>query len=617
MEGVMGENYQEKFQDYLERERHLGVIVLDRTKEFGSAVAMKHRPNEEWKEVTWDLFGEQIYATAGGLIKLGVGEEDMVGIFSENRAEWHVADVGSFAVRAIDVPIYPTNTAKEARYIINDAGIRVIFVGRQEQYDRVMEIFDDCKSLEYVIAFDKNVKVDTDRDEAMSFNDFLELGKGAGKREELEARLSKAHYDDIATIIYTSGTTGEPKGAVLTHKNLMHQHWVVGNYVLKNPGHGDIALSFLPLSHVFERSFCYGVFAYGAALAYCDDHTNILEYLADIRPTHMNSAPRLYEKVYSTIYGKLETAPVLKQKLFHWAVKTGKNYGSRKIADEAIPILVKIKYSIADRLIFSKIREAFGGRAFVFTSGGAAISAEILEFFYNAGMFILSGYGLTETAPVVACNRLDNFKFGTNGPVIPLVEGRVDSETGELQFRGPNVMKEYYNKPETTKAVFTEDGWFKTGDIGHFDGDGYLYITDRIKDLIITAGGKNIAPQMIETLMAEDYYIEYIAVVGEGRKYIAALIVPCFEVLEEYAASNNISFTSREDLVNKPEILKFYRGVIDERQKDLGRVEQIKKFTLLTNEFSQETGEITPTMKIKRRFVTEKYSEEIYRMYEE
>lgn len=483
-------DYEKFFQEHLELERHLARIVLSRVDKYDTKIALKHRCYGAWEEISWRQFGEDIRNAAMGLLSLGIGEKDRVAIYSENRPEWHVADLATMALRGIDVPVYPTNTAKETLYLLNDAGCRVVFAGKQEQYDRVMEVFDDARTLHHVIIMDRRVNYDKNNPAVISMEDFLKKGSDSGLEVELDKSLEAGHYDDVATIIYTSGTTGEPKGAVITHKNLMHQHWAVGNYVLYDSGEGDWGLSFLPLSHVFERSWCYGLFAFGGGIAYCDDHTKILEYLEEAKPTHMNSAPRLYEKMYSTIYGRLESVSAAKQKLFHWAVQVGKEHGSRLHRGEKSPLGTRIKYAAADRLIFSRIRGIFGGNARVFTSGGAALSGEIQEFFYNAGITVLSGYGLTETSPVLVCNKPDLIRFGTNGPMLPLVEGRVDEVTGELQFRGPNIMSEYYNKPEATATSFTEDGWFQTGDIGHFDEDGFLYITDRIKDLIITAGGR-------------------------------------------------------------------------------------------------------------------------------
>lgn len=355
----------------------------------------------------------------------------------------------------------------------------------------------------------------------------------------------------------------------------------------------------------------------GAQMCYCPDPGKIMEYLAVVKPTMMNSVPRLYEKVYSTLYARLETVSVLKQNIFHWAVRVGKEVSPFRQAGEKIPFMMNIRYFFARKLILDKIRNAFSHRLMSFTAGGAAISREIAEFFYNAGVPLYTGYGLTETAPVVTANRPSFFKFGTNGPVIPLIEARIDAESGEIQTRGPNLFKEYYKDPESTAAAFTPDGWFKTGDVGYFDEDGCLYITDRIKDLIITSGGKNIAPQQIEISMAEEYYIEYAVIIGEGRKYISALIVPSFDALKEFASSRNISYNDLSDLVKNPRIIELYQSIVDERCRDMGQVEKIKKFKLLSDLFSQDTGEITPTMKLKRKYINEKYKNIIEEMYKE
>jgi len=617
----MGENYQKLFEEYIEREKHLGLMVMERVKKYGSRPGFHHKSYGEWEAYTWESFGEQATAVAKGLLKLGIKQKETTGIFSLNRPEWHIADIGSLLIGAIDVPVYATDSADEAEYIVNDAEIKIMFVGAQDQYDRIMKILDASKYLEYVIVFDRTVKIDNSRKNVMLFDDFLELGRNADTETELEARKGHLHYDDVATIIYTSGTTGEPKGVVLTHKNLLHEQWAVRYYVVPEAGEHDNSLCFLPLSHVFERSYCYGVFAIGATMYYCYDPAQIVDFMVEARPTFMNSVPRLYEKVYSTVYGKIDTVSGLKQKLFHWAVAVGKEtFPYRQNIRElgkGMPLGLRFRYFLAKALILNKIRNAFSEKPYAFTAGGAALNSQIAEFFYNAGVPVFTGYGLTETAPVVTANRLDKFDFTSAGSPIPLVDVRIDSETGEIQVKGPNVFTTYHKKPAATKEAFTEDGWFKTGDIGYFDEEGYIHITDRIKDLIITSGGKNIAPQKLETMLAEEYLIEFVVAIGEGRKFISALIVPSFEALEEYASSKKISFSSREDLIYKPEIIKVYQDIIDNRCMDLGQVEKIKKFTLLSNEFSTDTGEITPTMKIKRKNIDRLYQKEINDMYQE
>ncbi len=609
------DQYLLEFQEYVKTEKSMAWMTQRRIKKFGGKALLNDDSYGEWKTISYDEFGELVKIAGKAFIELGFEELEKIGIFSMNRSEWHISDMGALTARLVDVSIYGTDSAKEAEYIINDAELKLVFAGNQEQYDKIMEVIDDSQYLKYVVVFDKNAEIDTNDKRVMSWDDFLEIGRKSKADGILEERLSKTNCDDVATMIYTSGTTGDPKGAVITHLNLLHEQWSVGNYVLPDANEKDVSLCFLPLSHIYERSYCYGIIMKGAQIYYCSDPSMIVEYLADVRPTIMNSVPRLYEKIYSTVYAKLETVPKFKQNLFHWAVAVGKEASPFRQKGEKLPVGISVRYFLAKKLVLDKVRGAFSDKSPVLSAGGAALSAEIAEFFYNAGISLYTGYGLTETAPVVTANTPARLKFGTNGPVIPLVEVRIDEETGEIQTRGPNVFKEYYKKPEATKAAFTDDGWFKTGDIGYFDDEGFLYITDRIKDLIITSGGKNIAPQKIETSMAEEYYIEYAVVIGEGRKYISALIVPSFEALEEFAKKNKIEYSGRKELVEDSRVLSLYQDIIDRRCSDYGQVEKIKKFRILMDEFSQETGEITPTMKLKRKVISEKYRSIIEEMY--
>jgi len=602
------------FQNYLDEWKQTAVMIVNLAKKYGDRAQLHHKPYGAWETFSWNQVSETMFAVAGSLLEMGFKEGEKTGIFSPNRAEWHFSDLGTQLVRGASVPIYATNTEKEAEYIINDAEIKVLFVGRQIHYDRSYELLEKCPTLKKIVVFHRGTKIHDDKRVVM-WDDFLDAGRKAGKREKIEEIMGRAHYDDMCTIIYTSGTTGEPKGAVHSHKTLMHNSWGVGRYSQGGFTDKDSTLSMLPLSHVLERSWEYGIFSMGMQIWYCEDHNQILEYMQEANTSIMNSAPRLFEKIYSTVYTKLKDAPPAKQKLFHWAVSVGKAHGDMVLAGKQPGLGLYIKRKVADKLVLHKIRGLFGKNMHHVNYGGAPLNAEIEKFFFYCGMLVTSGYGLTETSPVLAMNGPVAFKFGTVGPLSPLVEVRIDKDSGEIQAKGPNVFKEYYKKPEKTKEAFTADGWFRTGDIGRFDEDGYLLITDRLKDLIITSGGKNIAPQMIELIMAEDLFIEYIAVVGDARQYITALVVPSFENLEDWAKKNEIAFASREDLIKNPKVLEFYKKIIDDRQKDLGQVEHIKKFTLLAKEFSQETGEITPTMKVKRKVVQEKYKAEIDAMY--
>ncbi len=609
------DSLEKEFQAFLERNRHFGLMVHDRAKRYGPRPQLHHKTYGIWESISWKQMSDTMNEVSAALIELGVNEEDRVGIFSANRPEWHLADLGALCVRAIVVPIYATNSTKEAEYLVNDAGIRVLFVGRQEQYNRARPLLDSCAALEYIVVFHRGTNIDTADRRVIMWDDFLALGRNAGHAEEIARRHARCHYTDKCTLIYTSGTTGEPKGAIHTHKSLMHNSWAVGYFPQAGHGPGDSTLCMLPLSHVLERSWDYGIMQMGAAIWYCEDHTQILDIMKEADYTVMNSAPRLFEKIYSTIQAGVSQASPAKQKLFRWAVRTGEEAGERRMRGQRLTPWLWLRYRLAYRLALHKVRDLFGKTMHHLNAGGAPLSPEISRFFYSCGVLITPGYGLTETAPVIAINGPSCFKFGSVGPLVPLVDVRIDPETGEIQAKGPNIVEGYFNKPKQTAEAFTEDGWFRTGDVGRFDEDGYLYITDRIKDLIITSGGKNIAPQMIESLMTEDFFIEYIAIIGDRRNYITALVVPSFSSLEDWAKKKGLSWSSREELVAKPEVVDLYRKIIDERQKDLGRVEQIKKFTLLAREFSQEAGEITPTMKVKRKVVEKKFEDVIESMY--
>ncbi len=602
------------FQKHLDEWQQTAVMVVNLAKKYGDREQLHHKVYGTWETYTWNQVSEAMYAVAGALLAGGFKEEEKTGIFSPNRAEWHLSDLGTQLIRGITVPIYATNTEKEAQYIIDDAEIRVLFVGRQVHYDKTYALLDKCPSLEKIVVFHRGTKIHDDKRVVM-WDDFLDEGRKAGKKDAIEEIMKRAHYEDICTIIYTSGTTGDPKGAVHPHRSLMQNSWGVGRYSQVGFDDTGSTLSMLPLTHVLERSWEYGIFSMGMQIWYCEDHNEILEYMLEANTAVMNSAPRLFEKIYSTVYTKLKDAPKAKQNLFHWAVSVGKAHGDMVLAGKQPGLGLRLKRKLAGKLVLDKIKGLFGKNMHHVNYGGAALNPEIEKFFFYCGMLVLGGYGLTETSPVISINGPGGFKFGTIGPLSPLIEVRIDKDSGEIQSKGPNLFKEYYKKPEQTKEAFTSDGWFKTGDVGKFDDDGYLIITDRLKDLIITSGGKNIAPQMIELIMGESLFIEYIAVVGDAKPYISALVVPSFENLEDWANKNKVSFSSRADLISKPEVIEFYKNIIEERQKDMGQVEKIKKFTLLEKEFSQETGEITPTMKVKRKVVQEKYKEQIDLMY--
>jgi long-chain acyl-CoA synthetase len=595
--------------------RHYSQVFWQQVEKYGDRVALRYKPEREWSETSWRSFGEQVRAVGKALIEAGIGEQKTAGIFSQNMPEWSIADIGALCVRAIPVPIYPTNTAKQAEYIINDAEIAVLFVGDREQYDKAMQLFGKNGFLKKIVVFNEKLPIAKSAD-VMYFSDFLAIGRKSVRDAEFDERMSRGTPEDLLTIIYTSGTTGEPKGVMLAHSNAIFQKERHDRRLI-DPNDNDISLCFLPLSHVFERIWTYYALAVGMTNNYLDDTKKIVEFIQEVKPTIMCAVPRFYEKIYATVFNRLESAPPAKKKLFKWAIRTGAARNVRKRDRKFVGPWLALKYGLADRLVLSKLRDVVGGRIKFFPCAGAPLSQEIEEFFYATGVFICYGYGLTETTATVTCHEPHNFKFGAVGKPLDDVEVKIDGANGEILIRGGNVMKGYYRKPEATAEVFTADGFFRTGDAGFFEENGELRITERIKDLMKTSGGKYIAPQLIESTVGADHFIEQIAVIGDQRKYVSALIVPSFEALGEYAKEHDITYSSREDLIARKDILEFYRKRIDECSKEFAEFEKIKRFTLLAKEFTVEDGEITPTMKIKRKSVAEIYKPLIDRMYAE
>ena len=588
---------------------HLAAMIRESGAKNSSQIALRIKESGEWKETTYKEMVEIIDALSLALIDMGVKEGQTVGIFSQNKPQWSIADFAILSIGAVSVPIYATNTSKQAEYIVDDAEIKVLFADSTEQYTKVQAFQKSSKKLKKIIVIDRSIKLEGE--ESIYFDDAVALGKKSKSQSELTKRLEKGKPSDLATLIYTSGTTGDPKGVMLTHSNFYHQIKGIAEHF--NITKADKSLCFLPLSHAYERAWCYIVFNFGAQVNYLADPKTIVDVMPDVKPTAMVSVPRLYEKIYSTVFERLEKGSPVKKKLFMWALAKGKKYQYSKKDKKFIGPWLGFTHALANKLVLSKIRGIVGGPKNFFSAGGAALSKEIEEFFFAAGLLVCQGYGLSETSPVITCNRPAEFKFGTVGKVIADTEIKI-SEHGEILTRGGNLMKGYYNKPdETAKAIV--DGWFHTGDVGEIDSEGYLRITDRIKDIMITAQGKNLSPQRIESIVGMDHYIEQVMAVGEKRPYVTGLIVPNFAALEEYAADKGISWTSREDLVARPEIISFYKARIEAASVELAGYEQIKRFKIMPDEFSQEGGELTPTLKMKRRLVSDKYKAIIEELY--
>jgi long-chain acyl-CoA synthetase len=575
----------------------------------GPALRYRNRENEQWEHHTWPELGVLIDKTSNALLESGTGEQENIGIYAQNMPEWTIADLAIMGINAVTIPIYATNTAAQARYIIDEAKIRTLFVGDEEQYMKALEIYSNPSStLEKIILF--NDRVDISASVAVHFTDFINIqSEFDGKK--IEERRDQVKEDDLATIIYTSGTTGEPKGVMLTHGNF-NQAFRIHDMRL-HIDQRDHSLCFLPLSHVFERAWSLYALNNGVTVSYLEDPKRIIETLSEVRPTTLCSVPRLYQKAYHTIKAQVNKSSVIKKALFNWALNTGHAYAEKQRLENKIPLMLKVKHAVANRLVHRKIRNIFGGRLRLLPCAGAPLSGEITSFFHALGMPILIGYGLTETCATVSVFPDKHYKFGTVGPVMPEVEVKLGPDN-EIWVKGKTVMKGYYLKPEETEKVFA-GGWFRTGDVGELDDDGHITITDRIKDLMKTSGGKYVAPQPIESLLTNDNLIEQAILIGDDKPYVTALLVPNFEILKEHARSLNINYHTIEELIEKSHIRELYEEKLEQLQKSLANFERIKKFRLLPEDFSMQLGELTPTLKIRRQIIIQHFSGMIDEMY--
>lgn len=560
-----------------------------------------------WKELSWKKFSEIIYKTANALKGAGVQESDKVAIYSDNSSEWMIFDLAAMSIGAITVPIYSTNNAEQAEYIIKDSDSKIILVGDQAQYDACLELLHkEDNELKTIIVSKKAVWI---KKEFSSF--YLEdfIAKSSSKLE-----ICKKENEDVATLIYTSGTTGTPKGVMLTHGNFIKAFDAHFEFFKFKNFEEELSLAFLPLSHVFERSWSLLCLYGGARVYFLEDPKNIAKALEEVKPTMMCAVPRFFQKIYAGVLEKAEEGSSLKKKIFNWAREIGWQTAELKRNEKEIPFGLKIKETFAEMLVFSKIKERMGGRLWFLPCGGASLSPEVTKFFESVGIHVTVGYGLTETTATLTLFPLTHFEHGTSGKALPGVEIRIGQDD-EIQARGNGIMKGYYNKPEETQKVFTEDGWFKTGDAGKIDDKGNLTITDRLKDLMKTSNGKYIAPQQIENLLTNNNFIQQIVLIAEARQFVSALIVPNFEFLQDFIKKNNIPFTNWTEMVKNEKVIHFYKEKIQELQYHLSDFEKVKKFTLMPAEFEINSGEITPTLKIKRNVVLKKYADVIEKMY--
>lgn len=587
-------------------------LTEEYSKETNSYI-LKHKVDGKFIGISYDQMREETELFAFGLTFLGIKKDDKVAIISENRPEWVYSDFAILGLGGIDVPLYPSLTADSVEFILNNSESKGIILSNKFQLNKLLKVRDKCRSLKFIIIlnakdFDPSVK------NLYTFADVQELGRKYKKENEnlFKESLDLAKPGDTCTIIYTSGTTGEPKGVVLTHDNILSN--VRSALEIFPIDENDVFLSFLPLCHIFERmAGYYTAFSSGGTICYAESIETVAQNLLEVKPTIVTTVPRLFERIYSKIIKNVESQPEKKQKIFYWAIEIGREYAKAKKANQ-IPIGLSIKHKLADKLVFKKLRERTGGNLRFFISGGAALPRELGEFFEAVGLLIIEGYGLTESSPVIAANRLDAYKFGTVGKPMPGVQVKIAPD-GEILAKGPNIMQEYYKNKKETEATI-KDGWLYTGDIGVFDQDGFLMITDRKKHLFKTSAGKYIAPTPIENIFLASKYIDQFVLIGDRRMFLTALIVPDYEALKEYADSNNIKYSNIEDLTKDEEIYKLLEKDMEQFQRKLANFERVRKFVMLDRPFSIESGEITPSMKVKRKFIEERYRDLIEQMYQ-
>ncbi|OED47209.1 long-chain fatty acid--CoA ligase [Endozoicomonas sp. (ex Bugula neritina AB1)] len=596
---------------------HLVNQFRERAERSPEQVAMRFTSNiddqNSWQDISWNELSQNIDQTSRALLSLNLQVQEKVGIWSRNMPEWTMADLGCLQARLVTVPLYPTSTVEQIQYILDETEASVLFVGEQEQLDDALKLLERSQFLKTIVVFDPTSDL-KDCQQACYFKDFIQRGllQQEDDNSALEQRLSERCLDDLFTLIYTSGTTGQPKGVMLNYTNMAASF--AGHDKLIHLDSMDTSLCFLPLSHIFERGWSYYALARGAVNAYLLDPKDVSKALKEIQPTVLCAVPRFFEKIYTMITSKVSDAPLPRRTIFNTALKVGAVNMEYHRKGENIPIYLKPLQNIAEKVVFHKIREALGGRIRFMPCGGARLDDEVCRFFHSIGINVKVGYGMTETVATVTCYRDSGFEFGSCGTPLPGVQVRIGDE-GEIQVKGNTVMRGYYKKPEETAKTFTEDGWLRTGDAGLIDENGSLRMTERIKELMKTSNGKYIAPQHIEGTLGKDKFIEQIAIIADARNYVTALIVPAFEALEEQAKAMNLKYKCKKELIQHIKIQELIQERLNEIQGELAKFEQVKKFTLLHKEFSIELGEITPTLKLRRKIIMNRFRNEIDAMY--
>ena len=595
---------------------HLSRLIHDQAKNYGDREALIYKDfgGKEWKSMSWNQFSDKVKQVSNALLNLGVKVQENVGVFSQNSIQYLFTDFGAWGIRAVTIPFYATSSEQQIQFMVSDAKIRFLFVGEQEQYDKARRVVSMCQTLERIIIFDKNVRISTHDPNAMYFDDFLKLGENLPRQTEVEALQSQASMDDIANILYTSGTTGDSKGVILTCGQ--YHAAFEANHKCVPVGEQDRVLNFLPFTHIFEKGWKILCITEGATLIVNTYPLEVQQSMKETHPTCMSSVPRFWEKVYMGVQEQIDKASVAKRKLFQHALSVGKKHNIDYLSKgKRPPLALHFEYEMLNKTVFSLVRKELGlENAHFFPTAGATVNPKVEEFVHAIGINMIVGYGLTESLATVSCNHLgEPFTVGGVGIPIEGIDIKISDE-GEVLLKGPTITIGYYNRDDLTREAFTEDGYFKTGDSGYLKG-GELFLKERIKDLYKTSNGKYIAPQMIESKLLVDKFIDQIAIIADQRKFVSALIIPVYPLLEEYAREHKIPFENREQLCADPKINEMMKERIDTLQQQLAHYEQIKRFTLLPHHFSMEKGELTNTLKIKRRILNENYKKEIDLMY--
>lgn len=597
---------------------HLSRLVADVAAELGDREALiyKNYGGKQWKSCSWNQFAGIVKQVSNAMLALGVEVQENVGIFSQNSVQYLFTDFGAWGIRAVTIPFYATSSEQQIQFMVNDARIRFLFVGEQEQFEKARRVFPTCSSLERIIVYDPAVQMPDGDATVMSFSEFLKMGEGLHRQAEVERRQQEATMDDVANILYTSGTTGDSKGVILT-MGQFHAAFEANHKDVPVDEH-DRVMDFLPFTHIFERGWALLCMTVGARLIVNTYPQEVQKSMREQHPTCMSSVPRFWEKVFQGVQEKIETSGSMQRTLFRHALDVGRRHNIEYLAaGKQPPMALHLEYEVLNKTVFSLVRKELGlENAHFFPTAGATVSAHVEEFVHSIGLNMVVGYGLTESLATVSCDHLGKpFQVGSVGHPIQGIDLKI-SEEGEILLKGPTITRGYYNRDDITRQSFTADGYFKTGDSGYMK-DGELFLKDRIKDLFKTSNGKYIAPQMIESKLLVDKFIDQIAVIADQRKFVSALIVPEYKLLEEYARTHDIAYNSREDLCSDKRIVRMLADRIETLQQQLAHYEQVKRFILLPKPFSMERGELTNTLKIKRRVLNENYKEQIDKMYQE